>query len=431
MSLLIVIGLMMTLLLVGSPVVFAIGLAGLSYFIIEPGMWMQVGVYAQRFFMGMDSFVFLCIPLFIFSGEIMKRSGMMMDLVRFAQIMVGRYRGGMAYVNVLASMLFGGVTGSGLADVSALGPIEIDAMKKDGYDPAFAAALTATSAIQGPIIPPSIPMVIFASLTNASVGALFLAGAIPGVLIGLGQICVIFFMGKRRNFPKHDVIYRFKEILDATRSAMCALMMPFIILGGILGGIFTPTEAAAVAAAYSLVISIIVYKQIRFKDVYDALLETSKVTASIYLIVGFVSVIGWVLAAERVPSMLTSLIDIYSPGPYTLLFILNLFFLFNGMWLSDVAQLVLFAPLFTPLFAAMGIHPVHFGTVMVVNIMISMITPPYGLALYLAASLGGVSLNRIVKETLPFTMVSIFVLFVVSYFPSIILFLPRLFHFLG
>ena len=429
MSLIIVIGLMMVLLLVGSPVVFAIGIAGSTYFIVEPGMWMQIGVYAQRFYMGMDSFVFLCIPLFIFSGEIMKRSGMMMDLVRFAQIIVGRFRGGLAYVNVLASMLFGGVTGSGLADVSALGPIEIDAMKKDGYDPAFAAALTATSAIQGPIIPPSIPMVIFASLTNASVGALFLAGAIPGILIGLGQMGVIFTLGKRRNFPKHEASYRIKDIFNATKSAMCALMMPFIILGGILGGVFTPTEAAAVAAAYSLVISVVVYRQIRLKDVYQALVDTSKVTASIYLIVGFVTVIGWVLAAERVPSILTELVQTHSPGPYLLLFLLNIFLLFNGMWLSDVAQLVLFAPLFTAIFATMGISPIHFGAVMVVNIMISMITPPYGLALYLAATLGNVSLNRIVRQTLPFTLVSILVLFFVSFFPSIILFLPRLFGF--
>jgi tripartite ATP-independent transporter DctM subunit len=419
----------MTLLIVGSPVVFAIGLAGLSYFIIEPGMWMQVGVYAQRFFLGMDSFVFLCIPLFIFSGEIMKRSGMMADLVRFAQIVVGRFRGGMAYVNVLASMLFGGVTGSGLADVSALGPIEIDAMKKDGYTPAFAAAVTATSAIQGPIIPPSIPMVIFASLTNASIGALFLAGAIPGLLIGLGQMSVIFFLGKKRNFPKHEAHFRIKEIWVATRSAICALLMPIIILGGILGGVFTPTEAAAVAAAYSLIVSIVIYKQIRFKDCYSALLETAKVSASIYLIVGFVSVIGWVLAAERVPSMMLSLVDAHSPAPYLLLFLLNLFFLFNGMWLSDVAQLVLFAPLFTPVLAAMGIHPVHFGTVMVVNIMISMITPPYGLALYLASSIGGVPLKEIVRETLPFTAISIFVLLFVSFLPYVIMFLPRLFNF--
>ncbi len=429
MSLIIVIGLMMVLLLVGSPVVFAIGIAGLTYFIVEPGMWMQVGVYAQRFYMGMDSFVFLCIPLFIFSGEIMKQSGMMMDLVKFAQIIVGRFRGGMAYVNVLASMLFGGVTGSGLADVSALGPIEIDAMEKDGYDPAFAAALTATSAIQGPIIPPSIPMVIFASLTNASVGALFLAGAIPGVLIGLGQMCVIFVLGKRRNFPKHEVSYRIKDVYQATKSAACALMMPFIILGGILCGVFTPTEAAAVAAGYSLVISVVVYKQIRLKELYQALVNTSKVTASIYLIVGFVTVIGWVLAAERVPTMLTELVQTHSPGPYLLLFMLNLFFLFNGMWLSDVAQLVLFAPLFTGIFATMGISPIHFGAVMVVNVMISMITPPYGLALYLAASLGKVSLNRIVRQTLPFTLVSILVLFIVTFFPRIILFLPRIFGF--
>lgn len=430
MSLIFVIGLLMFLLIVGSPVVFAIGLSGLSYFLIEPGMWPQVGVYAQRFYKGMDSFVFLCIPLFIFCGEIMKRSGMMHDLVKFAQLLVGRFRGGMAYVNVVASMLFGGVTGSGLADVSALGPIEIDAMKKDGYDTPFAAALTATSAIQGPIIPPSIPMVIFASLTNASIGALFLAGIVPGVLIGLGQMLVILLLSKKRNFPKRDIKFTWKQAVSVTQSAIYALLMPIIILGGILSGVFTPTEAAAIAAVYSLLISTVIYRNINISELYKSLIETAKVSASIYLIVGFVSVIGWVLAAERVPDLLMSLINTYAPSPYLLLFLVNIFFLLNGMWLSDIAQLVLFAPLFTPLFASMGIHPIHFGVVMVVNVMVSMITPPYGLALYLSSAISGEPLKKIVFATIPFTFISIIVLFVVSYFPKIILFIPDMFGFI-
>lgn len=427
MALSIVVGLLMTLLIIGAPVVFAIGISGLSYFIVKPDMWSSVAVYAQRFFLGMDSFVFLCIPLFIFSGEIMKRSGMMTDLVKFSQILVGRFRGGMAYVNVLASMLFGGVTGSGLADVSALGPLEVEAMKKDGYSASFAAALTATSAIQGPIIPPSIPMVIFASLTNASVGALFLAGAIPGVLIGVGQMLVILILGKKRNFPKRDAAYSIKEALAVTKSALYALLMPIIILGGILSGVFTPTEAAAVAAAYSLFVATFIYKRMTLKGLYYTLVETAKVSGSIYLIVGFVSTVSWVLAAERVPFTLQSIIQTYAPSKYTLLFMVNLFFLFNGMWLSDVAQLVLFAPLFTPIFASMGVNPIHFGVVMVVNIMISMITPPYGLALYLSSAISNEPLTKIVSETLPFTLVSVFVLFVVTYIPDLVLFLPRLF----
>jgi tripartite ATP-independent transporter DctM subunit len=216
MNILVTLGTLFLLLLVGSPVVFAISSAGIMYFIVQPDLWPIMGVYVQRFFMGMNSFVLLCIPLFILAGEIMNSSGMMKDLVRFAQLLVGRFRGGMAYVNVLASMLFGGITGSGLADVSALGPIEIAAMNEDGYDPAFSGAVTAASAIQGPIIPPSIPMVIFASLTNVSVGALFFGGLVPGILIGLGQMLLIKMMSKKRNFPKRTELISAKEALQIT-----------------------------------------------------------------------------------------------------------------------------------------------------------------------------------------------------------------------
>jgi len=420
---------LIVLLLIGSPVIFSIGTAGLVYFYIKPGMIGLVSIYAHKFFTGMDSFVLLCVPLFIMAGEMMKKSGMMFELVYFCQMLVGRFRGGMAYVNVLASMIFGGITGSGLADVSALGPIEISAMKEDGYDVAFAAALTATSAIQGPIIPPSIPMVIFASLTNASVGGLFLGGAIPGVMIGLGQMLVVLILSRKKQFPKNRMMLNFREVFRVTKSAIYALIMPLIIIGGILGGFFTPTEAAAVAVGYSFIISVFVYRKIKFNDLFEILLNTAKTTTSIYLIIGFVSIISWVLAAERIPSLISMLIQTYNPSPYFLLFLINIFLLFNGMWISDIAQLALFAPLFTPILARLGIHPIHFGVVMVVNVMISMITPPYGMALYLSSAISKVELKKIVKETLPFLFVSIVVLFVVTYFPQLILFLPRYFNF--
>jgi len=429
MYILIIALILIVFLLIGSPVIFAIGTAGLAYFFIKPGLIGLVSVYAHKFFTGMDSFILLCIPLFIMAGEIMKKSGMMSELVGFCQMLVGRFRGGMAYVNVLASMIFGGITGSGLADVSALGPIEITAMKEDGYDTAFAAALTATSAIQGPIIPPSLPMVIFASLTNASVGGLFLGGVIPGVMIGLGQVLVILILSRKRQFPKHKMILNFRKVFRVTRSAIFALIMPIIVIGGIVGGFFTPTEAAAVAVGYSFIVSAFIYRKIKFNDLIEILVNTAKTTTSIYLIIGFVSIISWVLAAERVPSLILTLIQNYNFSPYFLLFLINIFLLLNGMWLSDTAQLVLFAPLFTPILARLGIHPIHFGVVMVVNVMISMITPPYGMALYLASSISKVELRKVVKETIPFLFVSIIVLFVVTYFPQLILFLPRYFNF--
>lgn len=425
--LIIVIAVLMILLIVGAPVVFAIAASALSYFMVNPNMFGSLYTYVHKFFTGMDSFVLLCIPLFVLAGEIMQKSGMMSSLVKFAQIIVGRFRGGLAYVNVFVSMLFGGISGSGLADVSALGPVEINMMKEGGYPVAFSAALTATSSIQGPIIPPSIPFVLFASLTQVSVGALFLGGAIPGILIGLGQMTVIFIMSRIKGFPKFDLKYSFKEFLSAIGSSASALLMPVIILGGILGGIFTPTEAAAVAVAYSFLIAFVVNRNISLKDIRQILANTARITSSIYLILGFVSIISWILAMEQVPFLIKNAIQTYAPSPYLLLFIVNLFFLFNGMWISDVAQLVLFAPLFTPIFASMGINPIHFGVVMVVNVMISMITPPYGVALYLSAAISGESLRSIVKETLPFTLVSIIVLLLVTFVPEISLFIPRLF----
>ncbi|MEA4871227.1 MAG: TRAP transporter large permease [Synergistaceae bacterium] len=417
---------LMFLLIFGAPVVFAVALSAITYFVVTPGMWDMVAIYPMRLFSGMDSFVFLCIPLFVLAGEIMNASGMMNDLVKFCQVMVGRFKGGLAHVNILASMIFGGITGSGLADVSALGPIEIKLMKDDGYDPAFAAALTACSAVQGPIIPPSIPFVIFASLTSTSIGALFMAGAIPGIMIGLSQMLVVVYMSRKAGFPSSKEKSTTKEKITVIKAAFFALMMPIIILGGIISGIFTPTEASAVAVGYCFVVAKFYYKQISISDYKRILVTTAKTTGSIFLIIGFASVIGWVLAAENIPAIISQAIERNNISPYMLLFFVNVFFLFNGMWLSDAAQLVLFAPLFTPIFAAMGISPIHFGCVMVVNVMISMITPPYGAALYLAALISKEPLVNVTKAALPFIISSIVVLFLITYFPVFCMTLPKL-----
>lgn len=417
---------LIVLLMFGVPVMFAIGASGMLYFFIKPGMIEVVSVYAQRFYSGMDSFVFLCIPMFVFAGEIMNGSGMMNDLVNFCKVLVGRARGGMAHVNVVASMLFGGITGSGLADVSCLGPLEIKAMEEDGYSRSFSAALTATSCIQGPIIPPSIPMVIFASLTNASVGALFLGGILPGVLIGLGQMFVIMMIAKKRGFPKNDEKLTVAEVVNVTKAAAAALMIPVILIGGIVSGFFTPTEAASVCAGYATIAAWLIYKNLSMSSLKRSLVNTVKISGSIYLIIGFVQTIGWVLAAEGVPHLISSFVIEHGFSVYTLVFLLNVFLLVNGCWLSDTAQLVLFAPIFTPILINMGLHPVHIGVIFVVNVMIGMITPPYGMALYLSAAIAREPLRNVVRETLPFTAVSIFVLFLVSYFPNFVLFIPRL-----
>lgn len=426
MQLILVLVILFGLLLVGSPVVMAIGTAAMSYFVFKPDMLGNLMMYAHRLFTGMDSFIYICIPLFMLSGELMGLTGLMDRVVDFCRIFVGRLRGGVAYVNVLASMLFGGISGSALADIAALGPIEISMMEADGYKRDFAAALTATSAIQGPVIPPSIPAVMFASLTAVSVGGMFIGGVVPGIMLGLGQILVIFFLARKLHFPKSDVRYSAKEALLITLKSFSAIFMIVIVLGGIISGVFTATEASAISVVYVLLLDLLVYHKLKPRDLWSSLKNAATGSASIFLIIGFTSIISWILTMESVPLMINNWVAAANISPYLLLFLVNLFFLFNGMWISDSAQLVLFAPIFAPIFQQMGIHPIHFGVVMVVNVMIGLITPPFGVGLYTAASVSGCELKDIVKASLPFTASCIVVLLLITYIPNLVLMLPWL-----
>ncbi len=429
-ALLSIIGLLFLLLLLGSPVIFAIGFAALSYFLVKPGMDTMLSIFAHKFFTGMDVFIWLSIPLFIIAGEIMTATNMTERLLSFSRLLVGRLRGGLAYVNVVGSMLFGGVSGSALADIAALGPVEIDMMKKDGYDRDFSAALTVCSAVQGPIIPPSIPLIIFSSLTNTSVAALFLAGAIPGMMLGLGMMIVVFIMARRRGFPANPIANLNMRVAFAiVMEAFWALFMPLIIIGGIVSGVFTATEAAAVAVAYALVIGLVAYRNLSLTKLWEILDRSARTTASIYLIVGFATIISWIMANERVPSDLQAFIGDVGLPLWVLLLCLNLFFLINGLWIGDAVQLLLFAPLFTPILAQMGVDPVHFGVIMVMNVMIGLLTPPYGLGLYLGSAVSGAPLGRIVVASLPFLASSLIVLMLVTYIPALSLTLPRIFGF--
>jgi tripartite ATP-independent transporter DctM subunit len=430
LALLTVLAVLFGLLLFGSPVIFAVGAAGLSYFLVKPGMWDMVAIYPHKFFTGMDAFIWLSIPLFVLAGEIMGAIGMTDRLVNFSRLLVGRLRGGHAYVNVVGSMMFGGVSGSALADISALGPIEIELMKRDGYRADFSTALTVTSAIQGPIIPPSIPLIIFSSLTNTSVAALFLGGVVPGILIGVAQMVVVFIMTRIHKFERNPIPnLNLRLVVHIIAEAFWALLMPLLIMGGIVSGVFTATEAAAIAVAYACAVGVLAYRSLSLEKLWAVLDRAVRTTASIYLIVGFATIISWVLANERIPTEINTLVADWKIELWILLILLNLFFLFNGLWISDSVQLLLFAPLFTPIVVAMGMDPVQFGVMMVINVMIGLITPPYGMALYLGSIVGGVPLGAIVRQSIPFLISSIVVLFLVTYIPALTLTLPRLFGF--
>lgn len=429
--LLVVIGLLLLLMIMGSPVIFAIGFAGMAYFVVKPGMFGMLDVFAHKFFTGMDVFIWLSIPLFVIAGEIMTAIGMTDRLVQLSRLMVGRLRGGLAYVNVVGSMLFSGVSGSALADISALGPVEIKMMEKDGYRKDFSAALTVSSAIQGPIIPPSIPLIVFSALTNTSVAALFLAGAVPGILLGLTQMLVIFYLARKKGFPRNPILgLSFAVAAGIIFNAFWAIIMPVIIIGGIISGVFTATEAAAIAVAYALLVGTLAYRNLTLQAFWGILDRAARTSASVYLIVGFATIISWVLANERVPTELNALVHAMRIESWMLLLLLNVFFLINGLWIGDSVQLLLFAPLFTPILVAMGVDPVHFGVIMVMNVMIGLMTPPYGLALYLGSSISGVPLGAIVRQSLPFLASNLVVLLVVTYVPAVSLTLPRLFGFL-
>lgn len=426
MALIVVIVVLMGLLLFGSPVIMAIGTAALSYFVVKPDMLGSLMMYAHRLFTGMDSFIFICIPLFTLSGNLMGMTGLMDRIVDFCRIFVGRLRGGVTYVTVLANMMFGCISGSALACIAALGPLEIDMMEKEGYDKEFASALVATSAIQGPVIPPSIPAVMFAGLTSVSVGTVFIGAAVPGVMLGLFIMCILAYMAKKYSFPKSDVRYTKKEIASICLKSTGALLMVIIVLGGILSGVFTATEASAISVFYVLILDVVFTHKLKPADLWKALKMTASSTSTIYLIIGFTSIISWILAMENVPVMISNWVYTANISPYLLLFIFNVFILFNGMWISDSAQLVLFAPIFTPIFVSMGCSAIHIGVVMVVNVMIGLITPPFGMSLYTVCGVTGCDLKHVVKKSLPFTISCIIVLFLITYCPAFVLTLPRL-----
>lgn len=412
------------LMLIGFPLAFNMGISGALYFVMTD---QSLSIVAHRMFTGTRGFVFLAIPLFMLAGKIMNESGVTDKIVDFANTLVGHHVGGLAHVNVVASMLFAGCSGSALADISGLGSILIPAMNKAGYDRDFSAAITATSSIQGPIIPPSIPAVIIGAIAGISIGGIMIGGLVPGILIGISDIIIVHGIAKKRGFPVNSNRSSLKEILIAFKGAFGAILMPVIIMGGILGGVFTPTEAAAVASAYALIISFFLYKPITLKTFNRILLETARLSAAIYLLIASAEVFGWVLAVEQIPQLLVNMITNITTNPYGIMFIINIALLIWGFWMDSTPAIILLAPILTPLAQSIGVHPVHFGVVMVTNLMIGLITPPYGVGLFMASIVGNVSLEKLSKAVFPFFLLDVVVLFIITYFPALVLFLPRLF----
>ncbi len=415
--------------LLGLPVGHAM-IAGSVLYLWLAGL--DMGTAAEQLLNGMyTSYLLLAVPLFILAAEFMNSGSIMDRLLRFCNALVGRFRGGLAQVNVVQSIIFASMSGSALADAAASGRLMQTLMTKDGkYTASFAAALTAASSVIGPIIPPSIPLVLYALVSDTSIGYLFLGGVVPGLLLGAAQMALIGATARRRNFPVERAI-PLRKLPRVTWEALPALMMPVILLGGIYGGITTPTEAAAAAAAYALLISALLYRSLRWHDVYNALARSARVTISIGMLIAGAMVFNYVITVENIPKALGALLKAHELSPLGFLLLVNLLLLALGCFLEGTTILLVIVPVLLPAAQSLGVDPVHFGVVAVVNIMIGLVTPPYGLLLFMMVKIADVPLKDLVREVMPFLAVMIGALALITLVPDLVLFLPRMLGYKG
>jgi tripartite ATP-independent transporter DctM subunit len=415
--------------LLGLPIGHAM-IGGSVLYLLLAGL--DIGTAAEQLLNGMySSFVLLAIPLFILAAEFMTSGSITERLLRFCNALVGRFRGGLAQVNVVQSIVFASMSGSALADAAGSGKLMQKLMTQDGkYTASFAAALTAASSVIGPIIPPSIPLVLYALVSDTSIGYLFLGGVVPGLLIGVVQMLLIAFTARRRNFPVEKPV-PLRELPRVTWQAFPALMMPVILLGCLYSGVTTPTEAAALAAAYALLVSAFLYRAVTWRGVYNSLLSSARVTISIGMLIAGALVFNYVITVENIPKTLSIMLKAYELSPLAFLLVANLLLLVLGCFLEGTTILLIIVPVLLPTAQALGIDPVHFGVVAVVNIMIGLITPPYGLLLFMMVKIAEVPLKDLVREVMPFLAVMIGALALITLTPGLVLFLPRLMGYQG
>ncbi len=412
-------------LMIGLPVFFAL-LAAPGILLWLNGQTNDITLLYRNVYNGMDSFPLMAIPFFMLAGELMNRGGITIRLVEFSQALMGHLRGGLAHVNVLSSILFAGLSGSAVADTSALGSMLIPAMEKQGYTRKFAAAITAASSVIGPIIPPSGIMIIYAYVMGESVAALFLAGIVPGVMVGVGLMLMIKFMADKYDFPVASRKYTWGERRQASLKAFFPLMTPVIILGGILGGIFTPTEAAAVAVGYAFIIGFFVLRTLTLKEVPEILGNAGLTSAVVLLLVGAAMAFKTVVSLSHAPEQLAEFILSLSENPLILLFLINLLLFIVGMFLDAGPAIIILGPILAPIFTSLGVDPIHFAIIMSVNLTVGLATPPMGLVLFVAAAVSRERVETIAKAILPFLAVEILVIFLITYVPAISMTIPRI-----
>lgn len=413
----------------GAPIALSMIVSAIVYLAMKG---QDLGLAAEQIIQGLyDSFVILAVPLFIVAANLMNAGTISERLLQFCVAIVGRFRGGLGHVNVVASMIFAGMSGSAIADAVGIGKVIINMMMKDGrYSPGYAAALTAASATIGPIIPPSIPMVLYALVSDASIGFLFLGGIVPGVIMGIVLMILNAFMARRNNVPL-EVPVPLREIPNITVRAFPALMMPVILLFGIYGGATTPTEAAAIAAAYAFIVAAFLYRALTIATIREVMRESARASASVGLIIGSALIFNYIIASENIPAQVATAMQGLQISPLMFLLAVNVLFLILGCLLDASTIILVIIPLFIPTCKALGIDLVHFGVVAVVNCMIGLITPPYGVLLFVINATTGIPLRTIIGAIWPFIGVLVVALLIMIFFPSTVLYVPRLFGYTG
>ena len=423
MTLIIVFVIMLIGFLVGIPVAFTMSMAAFSYFVINPVL--PNTMVPLRMVVGVESYELMAVPLYMLAAHIMNSMGLTMRIFKFTKALVGHFTGGTAHVNILSSLIFSGMSGSALADASGIGSVLIKAMKDEGYDAEFSAAVTGASATIGPIFPPSIPMVLIGAVAGISIGKLFIGGVIPGILMAIYMSIVSYILSKKRHYPRRERA-KWDELWRSFKDAFPALTTPVVILYGILGGIFTPTEAGVVAVFYALVISTFVYKESNLSLLFDMLIKTGRETARIMFIVGSAYALAWVLSRERIALVLVDGITAISTNPIIVLLLIILAYLIVGCFINPSAAIIIFVPMLMPLVKSVGIDLIQFGVITALTLMVGLLTPPVGLSMYIVCDVAGISISQFVRGMGWFWLALVFTILTMVFYPAVVTWLPEL-----
>lgn len=410
------------LLALGTPIAFSLGISSMVYLLFTD---VPLNIIPQRMFSGIDSFVLLCVPGFILAGNLMNSGGITERIINFCLAVVGHIRGGLAIANVGASMIFAGISGTAVADTASIGQVMIPSMVKQGYKADYSAAVTAASSTIGPIIPPSLPMIIAGTISGLSVSRLLVAGAIPGLLLGVAQSLTAYYLACKHNHPKEERL-PFSQVVKSFLGAFWAILMTLIILVGIMSGIFTATEASMVAVVYALFVGFFIYRELKLKDIPKIFWNSAVTTASLMALVGFANVFAWILTTEEIPVTVAKMILDFSDNPIVFLILVNLLLLFVGTFMETIAALMILQPILLSVAVKLGIDPIQFSVMCVLNLVIGLTTPPVGVCLFVASAISKVPLFQLARAIVPFLVVSLAVLMLVTFVPAVTLWLPGL-----